>query len=64
VAAEFGEAVVEVRDLVTRFGAQRVHDRIDLTVHRGEILAIVGGSGSGKSTLLREILLLLRPVSG
>ncbi|GBE10616.1 putative ABC transporter ATP-binding protein [bacterium BMS3Bbin12] len=64
MAAEFGEPVVEVRDLVTRFGAQRVHDRIDLTVHRGEILAIVGGSGSGKSTLLREILLLLRPTSG
>ncbi len=64
MAAEFGEPVVEVRDLVTRFGAQRVHDRIDLTVHRGEILAIVGGSGSGKSTLLREILLLMRPASG
>lgn len=59
-----GEPVVEVRGLVTRFGTQLVHDHIDLTVHRGEILAIVGGSGSGKSTLLREILLLLRPDSG
>ncbi|HQU15175.1 MAG: ABC transporter ATP-binding protein [Chromatiales bacterium 21-64-14] len=59
-----GEPLVEVRELTTRFGSTVVHDRISLTVRRGEIFAIVGGSGSGKSTLLREMLLLHRPVSG
>ncbi len=62
--AAAGETVVEVRDLVTRFGTQVVHDHIDLGVRRGEVLAIVGGSGSGKSTLLREMLLLQQPSSG
>ncbi len=56
--------VVELRELVTRFGSHVVHDRINLTVRSGEILAIVGGSGSGKSTLLREMVMLQEPTSG
>jgi phospholipid/cholesterol/gamma-HCH transport system ATP-binding protein len=59
-----GEALVEVRDVCTRFGAAVVHDRVSLSVRRGEIFALVGGSGSGKSTLLREIIMLQRPASG
>ena len=58
------EPVIEVRDLVTRFGPQVVHERLELSVERGEVLALIGGSGSGKTTLLREILLLRRPTSG
>ncbi len=58
------EAVLDVDDVTTRFGAQVVHDRVSLDVRRGEILAIVGGSGSGKTTLLREMLQLHRPTSG
>ncbi|HXG52310.1 MAG TPA: ATP-binding cassette domain-containing protein [candidate division Zixibacteria bacterium] len=58
------EAVVEVRDVSTRFGAAVVHDRISLTVYRGEIFAVVGASGSGKSMLLREIIMLRRPDAG
>ena len=57
-------AVIEVRGLVNRFGAQTVHDNLDLDVHRGEILGVVGGSGSGKSVLLRCIVGLLRPTAG
>ncbi|MEO5812495.1 MAG: ATP-binding cassette domain-containing protein [Rhodanobacter sp.] len=56
--------VVEVRGLINRFGAQTVHDNLDLDVHRGEILGVVGGSGSGKSVLLRSIVGLLRPTAG
>ena len=41
-----------------------IHDRLDLDVHRGEILGIVGGSGSGKSVLLRTMLMLLAPGAG
>jgi phospholipid/cholesterol/gamma-HCH transport system ATP-binding protein len=58
------EAVIEVQELTTRFGPRLVHDRVSLTVYRGEVLAIVGGSGSGKTTLLREIIMLQRPNAG
>ena len=42
----------------------RAVDRVDLTVHRGEVLAIVGESGCGKSTLARLMLGLLAPDEG
>jgi len=58
------EAVIEVRGLVNRFGAQIVHDGLDMTVERGEVFGIVGGSGSGKSVLLRSILGLQMPQAG
>ncbi len=57
-------AVIEVRQLGTRFGSHVVHADLDLDVRQGEIYAIVGGSGSGKSTLLREMIMLHRPDSG
>ena len=56
--------IVSARDIVNRFGAQRVHDRISLDVLRGEILGIAGGSGSGKSVLLKTLAGLHRPDSG
>jgi phospholipid/cholesterol/gamma-HCH transport system ATP-binding protein len=56
------ERVIEVRDVVTRFGERVVHDGVSLDVARGGVSAIVGGSGSGKSTLLREIV-MLHPVN-
>lgn len=58
------DAVVEIRNVNTRFGSAVVHQDVSLSVRRGEIFALVGGSGCGKSTLLREIILLLRPLSG
>ncbi len=56
--------LIEVSHVCTRFGAAVVHDDVNLTVHQGELFAIVGGNGSGKSTLLREIILLQRPNAG
>ncbi|WP_459252763.1 ATP-binding cassette domain-containing protein [Paraburkholderia sp. RL17-373-BIF-A] len=50
------ELVVEVHDLLNRFGTQLVHEHLNLDVMRGEILGVVGGSGSGKSVLLRSII--------
>ena len=58
------ESLIEVRGLVNRFGAQVVHDHLDMTVEQGEVFGIVGGSGSGKSVLLRSILGLQRPQAG
>lgn len=63
-AAQDTETVIEMRDVSTRFGEHVVHTGIDLSVHRNEIFALIGGSGSGKSTLLREMILLHRPDSG
>ena len=56
--------VIRVRGLATRFGAQVVHEGLDLDVLRGEVLGVVGGSGTGKSVLLKEILGLIRPADG
>jgi phospholipid/cholesterol/gamma-HCH transport system ATP-binding protein len=58
------DPVIRVRGLVTRFGRQTVHDGLDLDVHRGEVLGVVGGSGTGKSVLLREIVGLMQPAAG
>jgi phospholipid/cholesterol/gamma-HCH transport system ATP-binding protein len=58
------QPVVEVRGLVNRFGAQLVHDGLDMRVEEDEVFGIVGGSGAGKSVLLRSILGLQRPLGG
>ncbi len=58
------EPIIRVRGLVNRFGAETVHDGLDVDVRRGEVLGIVGGSGSGKSVLLRTVVGLNRPVEG
>lgn len=55
---------VEVRDIRSCFGRTCIHEHLSLTVHAGEILALVGASGSGKSVLLREMILLHRPTAG
>jgi len=56
--------IVVARGIVNRFGAQTVHDGLDLTVYRGEIFGVIGGSGSGKSVLLRTLLGLQIPNAG
>ncbi len=59
-----GAMAIEVRGLSTRFGTQQVHQDLDLSIRRGELVALIGGSGSGKSVLLREIIGLQRPTGG
>jgi len=56
--------IVEVEALHTQFGDHVVHHDINLCVHRGEVLTLVGGSGSGKTTLLRQMLGLEKPTHG
>lgn len=58
------ESVVEVNDLVRKFGDRAVIDHISFSIQRGETLVIMGGSGCGKSTLLRHIIGVMKPSSG
>ena len=58
-----GPALV-VEGLVNAFGDHVVHDGVDLTVERGEIMGVVGGSGAGKSVLLNSIIGLREPQAG
>lgn len=55
---------IEIKGLISRFGDNVVHDGLDLTVQRGEVLGVVGGSGSGKSVLLNSIIGLKAPDGG
>jgi ABC-type transporter Mla maintaining outer membrane lipid asymmetry ATPase subunit MlaF len=63
-AAAEPDVVIRVRGLTNSFGDQTVHEGLDLDVHRGEILGVVGGSGTGKSVLMRSIIGLQAPDAG
>jgi phospholipid/cholesterol/gamma-HCH transport system ATP-binding protein len=55
---------IKVVDLVSQFGDNVIHDHLNLTVNRGEVLGVVGGSGTGKSVLLNTIIGLKPPDGG
>ena len=56
--------VIEMRNIVKKFGSFVANDGINLTVHKGEIHAILGENGAGKSTLMNQLYGLLKPTSG
>ena len=58
------EAIIQVKNIVARYGDELILDRISFDVHKGEILVILGTSGCGKTTLLRHMVGLNRPISG
>jgi phospholipid/cholesterol/gamma-HCH transport system ATP-binding protein len=58
------DTVIEVDNLTTAVAGHVIHRHLNLTVHRGEVLALIGGSGSGKTTLLRLLLGLEVPQAG
>ena len=58
------EVVIELSHLAKTFGKNEVLRDINLQVHRGEVISVIGSSGSGKSTMLRCINLLETPTDG
>ncbi|MGZ3318354.1 MAG: ABC transporter ATP-binding protein [Isosphaeraceae bacterium] len=56
--------LIEIRDLCMRFRTQSVLRGINLTIHRGETVCIIGESGCGKTVMLKLIIGLLHPTEG
>lgn len=61
---EIDQVVLEVRDLVRRYGDLIAVDHLSLQVKRGEVFGFLGPNGAGKTTALRMMCGLLRPTSG
>lgn len=59
-----GDMVVRMEGVAKGFGEKRVHDDLNLTLYRGDKVALVGPNGSGKSTLLKMIAGVLSPDAG
>lgn len=56
--------IINVVNLVVQFGVTKIHDGLNLQVHNGEILSVVGASGTGKSVLLQAVIGLIQPSGG
>lgn len=59
-----GEALLQVRGLKKHFGHLEVLNGIDIDIHKGEVVAVIGPSGSGKSTFIRCLNRLEEPTAG
>ena len=57
-------SVIQVENLVKRFGTTRALDGVDLAARRGAVLGLLGPNGSGKTTTVRVLATLLRPDAG
>lgn len=63
------EVILETKELTYRYGVgtpleQVAVDNVNISIHRGEFLGVIGHTGSGKSTLIQQLNGLMRPTSG
>jgi len=58
------DIVIEVKDLVKRFGSFVADDHLTFNVYKGEIFGFLGANGAGKTTAIRMLCGLLQPTSG
>ena len=49
------KVVIQMKDIVKKFGDFTANDHINLTVHKGEVHAILGENGAGKSTMMNVL---------
>lgn len=59
-----GAPLIEMRGIGKRFGGVTALENVDMDLHSGEVLAIVGDNGAGKSTLIKILTGVYRPTSG
>jgi phospholipid/cholesterol/gamma-HCH transport system ATP-binding protein len=64
LASTDSQPLIELKGIRKTFGSNPVLDGVDLTIYRGEAVAIIGPSGTGKSTILRILAGLLAPDAG
>ncbi len=62
--AILGKEILRAENLRVGYGSRILMDKVNFTVHEGEIFIIMGGSGCGKSTLLRVLMGLKEPMTG
>jgi ABC-2 type transport system ATP-binding protein len=58
------ETMIEVADLVKRFGDHTAVDRVSFSVSQGEVFGLLGPNGAGKSTIIKILTTLLPPTDG
>jgi zinc transport system ATP-binding protein len=61
---DHSDNIIELKNVSFAYGKNEVLKNIDLAIHRGDYLGLVGNNGSGKTTLIKIILGLLKPTSG
>jgi branched-chain amino acid transport system ATP-binding protein len=59
-----GAPIVELRNVYTHYGAVAVLRDVNIQIHRGEMVCLLGGNASGKSTTLKTILGYVKPTEG
>jgi branched-chain amino acid transport system ATP-binding protein len=59
-----GQAILELRDVVTHYGPVQVLRNVDIEIRSGEMVCLLGGNASGKSTTLKTILGYVTPTQG